>query len=157
MKNKIYINPGETGLDANGKDKRFNGIDDDGDGFVDDYMGYDFVDRQGFPFDSLGGDYLTWDNNPMDEQGHGTYIAGIAAAQTNNHTGIAGVAPNLKILNIRAMDPTENGEEDDMWRLAILYAVFKMGVKVINLSFGDTQFSYILRDVLVLPQPECVL
>lgn len=146
LKNKIYINKGETGLDNNGKDKRFNGIDDDGDGFIDDYMGWDFVDRQGFPFDSLGGDYLTWDNNPLDENNHGTNIAGIIGAEVNNGIGIAGVAPNLKILNLRAFDPNGSGEEDDV-AAAILYAI-KMGVKVINMSFGDTQFSYILRDVI---------
>lgn len=55
LKNKIKINAGETGTDTNGKDKRFNGIDDDGNGFIDDYMGWDFVDRVGFPFDSTGG------------------------------------------------------------------------------------------------------
>ena len=146
LKNKIYINPGETGLDKNGHDKRTNGIDDDHNGFIDDYMGWDFTDRKGFPFDSSGGDYLNWDNNPMDENGHGTYIAGILGAQTNNGIGVAGTAPNIKVLNIRAFDPSGYGEEDDV-AAAILYAV-KMGVKVINMSFGDSQFSYVLRDVI---------
>ncbi len=146
LKNKIFYNPGEEGTDANGNDKRSNGIDDDGNGFIDDYMGWDFTDRQGFPFDSSGGDYLTWDNNPMDENGHGTSVAGIAAAETNNETGIAGIAPLIKVLNLRAFDPSGYGEEDDV-AAAILYAV-KMGVKVINMSFGDTQFSYVLRDVI---------
>lgn len=146
LKNKIFINKGETGTDQNGKDKRSNGIDDDGDGFIDDYMGWDFVDRQGFPFDSLGGDYLSWDNNPMDENNHGTNIAGILGAETNNNIGISGVAPNLMMLNLRAFDTNGNGEEDDV-AAAILYAV-AMNVKVINMSFGDTQFSYILRDVI---------
>ncbi len=146
LKNKIYINKGETGIDANGHDKRDNGIDDDGNGFIDDYMGWDFTDRKGFPFDSLSGDYLNWDNNPMDENGHGTYIAGIIGAETNNMIGIAGVAPKIKILNIRAFDPNGYGEEDDV-ASAVLYAV-KMGVKVINMSFGDNQFSYVLRDVI---------
>ncbi len=146
LKNKIYINPGETGTDSQGKDKNSNGVDDDHNGFIDDYMGWDFTDRRGFPFDSSGGDYLGWDNNPMDENGHGTYIAGILAAETNNGIGIAGVAPKIKILNLRAFDPSGYGEEDDV-AAAILYAV-KMGVKVINMSFGDTQFSYVLRDVI---------
>jgi len=146
LKNKIYINPGETGTDSQGRNKDSNGIDDDGNGFIDDYMGWDFTDRRGFPFDSSGGDYLGWDNNPMDDNGHGTYIAGILAAETNNDIGIAGVAPKIKILNLRAFDPSGYGEEDDV-AAAILYAV-KMGVKVINMSFGDTQFSYVLRDVI---------
>ena len=146
LKNKIFINPGETGNDNSGKNKKTNGIDDDGNGFIDDFMGWDFTDRRGFPFDSSGGDYLGWDNNPMDENGHGTYIAGIIAAQTNNKIGIAGAAPNVKLLNIRAFDPSGYGEEDDV-AAAILYAV-KMGAKIINMSFGDSQFSYVLKDVI---------
>ncbi len=146
LRNKIFINPGETGTDKTGENKESNGIDDDGNGFIDDYMGWDFTDRRGFPFDSTGGDYLGWDNNPMDENGHGTFIAGIIAAQTNNRIGIAGAAPDIKILNIRAFDPSGYGEEDDV-AAGILYAV-KMGVKVINMSFGDTQYSEVLKDVI---------
>lgn len=146
LKNKIYYNPGETGLDQFGNDKRFNGIDDDNNGFIDDYMGWDFTDRLGFPFDSTGGDYLNWDNNPYDDHGHGTFIAGIAGAETNNSIGIAGTAPNIKILNLRAFDPGGYGEEDDV-AAAILYAI-KMNAKVINMSFGDNSFSLVLRDVI---------
>ena len=146
LKNKIFYNSGEIGLDKNGKDKRFNGIDDDDNGFIDDYMGWDFTNRTGYPFDSTSGDYLHWDNDPNDEQGHGTAIAGIAAAETNNISGIAGVAPKIKILNIRAFDPSGYGDEDDV-ASAILYAV-KMGAKVINMSFGDVSFSYVLKDVI---------
>ncbi len=146
LKNKIFYNPGEMGTDPKGNDKKNNGIDDDGNGFIDDYMGWDFTDEKGFPFDSTSGDYLNWDNNPMDENGHGTYIAGILAAETNNHIGIAGAAPKIKILNVRAFDPSGYGQEDDV-ASAILYAV-KMGAKVINMSFGDTQYSNVLRDVI---------
>ncbi|MCW9065805.1 MAG: S8 family serine peptidase, partial [Ignavibacteriaceae bacterium] len=126
--NKIWQNPGEIGTDVFGNDKRTNEIDDDNNGFVDDYRGWDFTDRVGFPFDSSGGDYLDWDNDPFDENNHGTYIAGIAAAQTNNITGIAGVAPNIQLVNLRAFDPGGYGEEDDV-AAAILYAV-ENGVKV---------------------------
>lgn len=148
LKNKIYYNPGEMGLDEFGNDKRFNGRDDDGNGFIDDYMGWDFTDRVGFPFDTTGGDYLGWDNDPMDENSfsHGTAVAGIIGAETNNLFGIAGVGPNLRLLNLRAFDPSGYGEEDDV-AAAILYAV-KMNAKVINMSFGDYSFSYILRDVI---------
>jgi hypothetical protein len=146
LQNKIYLNPGEIGTDNNNNDKRSNGIDDDNNGFVDDYRGWDFTDRVGFPFDSTGGDYLDWDNDPKDEQGHGTFIGGIAAAEVNNVTGIAGVAPNIKILNLRAFDPSGFGEEDDV-AAAIIYAV-QLGAKVINMSFGDNAFSLVLRDVI---------
>ncbi len=146
LQNKIYLNAGEMGIDANGNDKSSNGIDDDGNGFVDDFRGWDFTDRVGFPFDSSGGDYLDWDNDPMDEQGHGTYIGGIAGAEVNNITGIAGVAPKIQIVILRAFDPAGFGEEDDV-AAAILYAV-QIGVKVINMSFGDNAFSLVLRDVI---------
>ncbi|AFH49286.1 Subtilisin-like serine protease [Ignavibacterium album JCM 16511] len=146
LMNKIYLNAGETGFDSFGNDKRFNGIDDDGNGFIDDFHGWDFTDRVGFPFDSTGGDYLNWDNDPFDDQGHGTFIAGIAAAETNNFIGIAGTAPNIKLLNLRAFDPGGYGEEDDV-AAAILYAI-KMNAKVINMSFGDNSFSLVLRDVI---------
>ncbi len=146
LKNKIYINTGETGTDNLGSDKSSNGVDDDNNGFVDDWHGWDFTDRVGFPFDSTGGDYLNWDNDPMDENNHGTYIAGIAGAETNNLTGIAGTAPKIKMLNLRAFDPGGYGEEDDV-AAAILYAV-QSGAKVINMSFGDYSFSFVLRDVV---------
>ncbi len=137
LKNKIYRNYNEV---------PGNNIDDDNNGFTDDFMGWDFTDRTGFPFDSTGGDYLTWDNLPADDNGHGTYVAGIAGAEINNTTGIAGAAPGVKLLNIRAFDPAGLGEEDDV-AAGILYAI-KMGAKVINMSFGDDAFSYVLRDVI---------
>jgi len=146
LKNKIHFNTGEMGIDSIGNDKSSNGIDDDHNGFVDDFRGWDFTDRVGFPFDSSGGDYLDWDNDPMDENGHGTYMGGIAGAEVNNVTGIAGVAPNVKILILRAFDPSGFGEEDDV-AAAILYAV-QMGAKVISMSFGDNAFSLVLRDVI---------
>ncbi|MCK6603926.1 MAG: S8 family serine peptidase [Ignavibacteriaceae bacterium] len=148
LASKININRGESGTDAQGRDKRTNGVDDDNNGFVDDYMGWDFTDRAGFPFDTTGGDYLDWDNDPMDENGfsHGTACAGIIGAQTNNTTGIAGVAPNIRLMNLRAFDPVGYGEEDDV-AAAILYAVAN-NAKVISMSFGDYSFSYVLRDVI---------
>jgi subtilisin family serine protease len=147
LKNNIFVNSSED-INHNGilDAGDLNGIDDDGNGFIDDVIGWDFTDRQGFPFDSTGGDYLTWDNNPADENGHGTNVAGIIAAESNNRIGISGIAPKIKILNLRAFDPTGNGEEDDV-AAAILYAV-KMKVKVINMSFGDDSFSMVLRDVI---------
>lgn len=151
LKNKIYYNAGEMGLDNLGRDKRFNRIDDDNNGFMDDYMGWDFVDRAGFPLDTTAGDYIGWDNDPYDPVSgvagyHGTFVGGIAGAEANNIIGISGAAPNIKILNLRAFENSGGGEEDDV-AAAILYAV-KMGAKVINMSFGDYSFSYVLRDVI---------
>lgn len=146
LSSQFFINIGEMGIDAFGRDRRNNSLDDDDNGFIDDYRGWDFTDRVGFPFDSTGGDYLDWDNNPIDENNHGTYIAGIAGAAMNNQFGVAGISPKSKLINIRAFDPNGYGEEDDV-AAAILYAV-QMGAKVINMSFGDNAFSYVLRDVI---------
>jgi hypothetical protein len=150
LKNNIYYNPGETGIDQYGNDRSSNNLDDDNNGFVDDYMGWDFTDRVNLPEDTTV-DIKGWDNYPYDPvRGfagyHGTAVAGIACATGNNISGISGVAPGIKMLNLRAFDNTGSGEEDDV-ASAILYAV-KMNVRVINMSFGDTKFSYVLRDVI---------
>ncbi|MBN2571537.1 MAG: S8 family serine peptidase [Ignavibacteriales bacterium] len=147
LKNTIYINYQED-LNNNGilDSYDLNGIDDDGNGFIDDIMGWDFTDRNGFPFDSVSGDYLDWDNDPFDDYGHGTYVAGIIGAEFNNNIGIVGLAPNCKIMNLRAFDPEGSGEEDDV-ASAILYAI-EMGAKVINMSFGDNSFSFVLKDII---------
>ncbi|KGP74215.1 S8 family peptidase [Pontibacillus yanchengensis] len=81
--------------------------------------GYDFVDN---------------DNNPMDESNHGTHVAGTAAAETDNATGIAGMAPNTSILAVRALDAQGNGSLADIAD-AIVYAA-DQGAEVINLSLG---------------------
>ena len=78
-----------------------NNIDDDGNGFTDDVIGWDFTDRIGFPFSSSGGDYLDWDNDPKDEYGHGTWVAGVIGAVSNNRTGVSGIVPNALMLNVR--------------------------------------------------------
>ncbi len=65
------------------------GVDDDGNGFVDDWVGWDFVDNVSGVWPGEDGD--TPDNEPTDFNGHGTHCAGIAAAITNNNYGVAGV------------------------------------------------------------------
>ena len=146
LMSKIYINSGETGIDENGNDKRNNGIDDDGNGYIDDYKGFDFVDRSIKNNNDTTTDFYNWDNDPSDENGHGTSVAGIIGAEINNKTGIAGIAPNVKLLNLRAFDANGFGDDDDI-ASAIIYAV-NNGVKVINMSFGDSKFSNLLKDVI---------
>ncbi len=144
--NSIWVNRPED-LNHNGilDAADINGLDDDGNGFIDDVVGWDFTDAPRF---RDNGDYLVPDNDPSDEyyNGHGTQIAGIIAAGINNNIGIAGLIPGLKIMNLRA--GTANGylEEDDVAR-AIFYAV-ENGARVINMSFGDTEVSRFLSDVL---------
>ncbi|MFH1194080.1 MAG: S8 family serine peptidase [bacterium] len=146
LTNQIYVNYGEMGLDTNGLEKRNNAVDDDNNGFIDDFRGWDFTDREGFPIDPTFGDNLGWDNFPADESGHGTGVAGIIGAEFNNLYGITGIAPNCQLLNLRAFDKNGEGEEDDV-AAAILYAI-DIGVKVINMSFGDDSYSQVLKDVI---------
>ncbi len=139
----LWINWGE---DANGDGRidpsDINGIDDDHNGFVDDFFGWDFTDAPHFPDD---GDYQERDNDPMDDNGHGTSVAGIVAAVGNNGIGIAGVAPGCHLMNLRAGTRQGLLEEDDV-ASAIIYAADN-GARIINMSFGDVATSQMLRDV----------
>lgn len=147
LQTSFKINPGETGLDAQGRDKRTNGIDDENNGFIDDWRGWDFVDAP-FTGDPRRGDYLNPDNDPTDDNifSHGTAVTGIINATFNNNLGIASIAPNCKVLVMRAFDALGAGEEDDASN-AILYGLIQ-GVRVFNFSFGDYVFSNMLRDII---------
>lgn len=95
-----------------------NGQDDDGNGKVDDILGWDFVNN---------------DNTPSDDYGHGTHVAGIAAAVANNNEGIAGVAPQAKIMAVKTLDQWGSGTIE-AGAAGILYAA-DAGAHVINLSW----------------------
>ncbi|MBN1997393.1 S8 family serine peptidase [candidate division KSB1 bacterium] len=139
----IWINPGED-LNGNGiaDNGDYNQIDDDGNGYADDILGWDFTDAPNYPD---GGDYLERDNDPIDEMGHGTGISGIIAAVMDNHIGIAGLAPGCRIMSIRFATSRGYGEEDDA-ASAILYAI-QNGAQIINMSWGDTNISRIMDDI----------
>lgn len=111
-----------------------NGIDDDFNGFVDDYRGWDFY----------GGD-----NNPTDDNGHGTHVAGISSAAQNNSAGISGVAPESKVMALKVLDANGGGYLatlfDDISN-AIRYAADE-GARVINMSLGIA-ISYFNVDTL---------
>lgn len=140
----LWINSGED-LNKNGRvdGSDFNGVDDDGNGFVDDIRGWDFTDAPNYP---AAGDYLIRDNDPMDEHGHGTGVSGLIAASTDNRKGVAGLAHNCRVMPLRAFNANGYGEEDDA-ASAILYAVAN-GARVINMSFGDVFVSNVLDDVI---------
>jgi subtilisin family serine protease len=72
---------------------------------------------------------------PQDDHGHGTHVAGIAAASTNNGRGIAGIAPDARIMPIKVLDAEGKGDTSDL-EAAITYAA-DQGAAVINLSLGD--------------------
>jgi thermitase len=94
----------------------------------------------------LGYDFVDDDNAPMDANGHGTHVAGIAAAETNNATGISGMAPNTKILAVRVLDAAGSGSLDDVAN-GIRYAA-DAGAEVINLSLGCDCHTVALEDAV---------
>ena len=90
------------------------------------------------------------DNDPMDRHGHGTHVAGISGATSNNGTGIAGVSWNCKIMPLRAGYKTASGSgvlESDDAAQAIVYAA-QNGARVINLSWGSANKSNLIADAV---------
>lgn len=98
------------------------GVDDDDNGYVDDIYGWDWVGAG----DGIG------DNEPQDEQGHGTHVFGIVAAAVDNGIGIAGLGPNLRAAPLRVLDATGAGWVSDV--IAALDYARAMGFRVSNLS-----------------------
>ncbi|MBU3699467.1 MAG: T9SS type A sorting domain-containing protein [Candidatus Kapabacteria bacterium] len=137
LQGSIWRNPAETGRDTEGFDKRTNGKDDDGNGFVDDWMGWDFVGRDG----------SVQDNMPLPGNDHGTHVGGIVAAQVNNATGIAGVARQVQLLPVKVGRDDVNSESVARTGDAILYAA-AMGADVINCSFGSSSPTFADADVI---------
>ena len=134
---KAWINPREIPE---------NGLDDDGNGYIDDVYGWDFTDA---PNLQAEGDYLEGDNEPIDESGHGTHVAGIAGAMPNNGIGIAGVAWECPLMAIRAglsLGGRSRMQDDDS-ASAIVYAADN-GASVINMSWGSERRSFVIQDVI---------
>ena len=132
--NQLATNAGETGTDSLGRDKRSNGVDDDGNGYRDDWHGWDFVSENAGLGVSEGDSSAGPDNDPQDNHGHGTHVAGTIAAQKDNDEGIAGVAPGAKIMSLRGLGANGRGSS-----LAIAEAfdyAGKMGLRIVNASLG---------------------
>jgi len=114
-------------------DEIINNQDTDQNGLVDDLYGYSF-----YGYTINGGS-----SNAIDYHSHGTHLSGIITAKTNNNHGIVGLNPKAKILNAKFLDSSGRGSQSDA-AMAIYYAVAQ-GAKVINCSWGYSQFSGILQ------------
>lgn len=130
LKANMWVNSGEI---------PDNGIDDDGNGFVDDYYGVDMTAGYG---------------SGMDDNGHGTHVAGIIGA-SNNKEGIVGLAYNTKIMAIKAGDASGYFMQSNVAE-AIIYA-YEQGADVINMSFGGMASSIAVQDALAVAYSRCVL
>lgn len=136
LQNVLYLNPGED-LNSNGvvDPSDENGVDDDSNGYIDDFYGYDFADNDN--------NIRPPDAGPDQELSHGTHCTGIIAAATDNATGIAGISFRSKVIatkNARDTDTVQPGITEGYD--GILYAA-KLGAQFINCSWGGSfLFSY---------------
>ena len=137
----------QTNILINAREIPDNGIDDDNNGYIDDWRGWDFSDAPELSEIALG-DYLDQDNDAEDENNHGTHVAGIIAADSDNSIGITGICHNASMLVVRAGFRTTQGTgylQDDDCASAIVYAA-NMGASLINISWGDQTFSQVISD-----------
>jgi len=118
----VWVNPGEI---------PGNGIDDDVNGYIDDVNGYDFVSD---------------DADPMDDQGHGTHVAGIIGAVGDNNVGVAGVCWRARMMALKAFDDRGQASISDVV-VAIHYAI-RAGARIINASWGDYEKSLALGEAV---------
>jgi len=116
------------------------GVDDDGNGYIDDIRGWDFVDN---------------DNDPMDYAGHGTHVSGTIAAAGNNGVGVSGVMWNARIMPIRFLDALGSGNTTDAIS-AIEYGTDN-GARILNNSWGGGGFSQALKDAISYAETKGVL
>jgi serine protease len=136
---EIVIGITDTGIDIDHEDLAsamvlnendpVDGIDNDQNGYVDDYLGWNFYNDNNNP------DEFSWS--------HGTHVSGLAGAATNNGIGIAGTSFNCKILSIKCGDKLEltHGYE------GVIYAL-ERGADIINCSWGSTSYTEYGNDVM---------
>ncbi len=130
----LWRNPGEMGTDASGRNKATNQIDDDNNGYVDDVIGWDFVDNDNKPYDKTTPAIqliLGQGGNP----GHGTHCSGNVGARGDNGIGISGADPTAKIMALRFISKKGEGTTANAVK-AIMYAV-NNGAQVMSNSWGS--------------------
>ncbi|MEI8122451.1 MAG: S8 family serine peptidase, partial [bacterium] len=123
LKDNIWVNPRETGLDAQGHDKRTNGSDNDGNGYTNDWHGWNFYADN---------------NDPRDDQYHGTHCAGTIGGAGNNLTGVAGVCWKVSMVSLKFLSSSGSGFNSDATE-AVYYAT-RIGVRLTSNSWGGGGF-----------------
>ena len=118
----IWVNPGEIAG---------NGLDDDGNGYIDDIRGWDWVSN---------------DNNPMDDHGHGTHTSGTVGARGNNGVGVTGVNWNVRIAGLKFLNAQGSGSTSNAIK-ALQYATGE-GIRITNNSWGGGGYSQALYDAI---------
>lgn len=135
LQDSIWTNPGESGLDLNGRDKSTNGIDDDHNGYVDDVHGWNFI---------------TNTNDVTDSDGHGTHIAGIIKDEFNKRTRLPAdtSSPQVRFMVLKYYSP-EHPDTDSVRNTAraIEYAA-RMGAQLINYSGGGAGASQLEMEAI---------
>ena len=125
LKDNVWTNDEE---DWKASGPGYNGIDDDGDGYIDNYFGINAITGSG---------------DPMDDEGHGTHVAGIVGAEGNNSVGISGVNWHVSVMGVKFITIDGSGSIADEIE-AIQFATSK-GAKIFNMSFSGSYFSEIER------------
>jgi subtilisin family serine protease len=128
LADNVWTNPGEIPN---------NGIDDDHNGFVDDFYGWDFSGDSAGVIEPVG------DNDPTDYYGHGTHCSGIVAAVRNNGIGVSGINTPCKIMAIKFFP----NSYFSLGAKSIIYSA-DMGCDVINMSWGSSYPSKLIEDAL---------
>lgn len=135
------LNFGELGFDENQRQKALNGIDDDGNGYIDDWRGWNFADDSATVKDGLG---------------HGTHLVGILAASKGNDLGIYSPWQGFKILPLQVFSSAHPSASSAKIAAAVRYAVGR-GARVISLSFGSPTFLPELYDAISYAREHDVL
>ncbi len=95
----------------------------------------------------VGGACFTGENSTgMDNEGHGTHVAGIVAAQANNGIGVSGVAPGASLYAIKVLDRYGSGYTDDI--ISGVYHAVDIGADVMNMSYGSYYYDYAEEDAV---------
>jgi len=137
LADNMWQNPGELGVDGEGNQKHNNGIDDDGNGYVDDLYGIEAG---------------SGDSDPLDENDHGTHIAGIIGAVGNNGLGVAGINWDTRLMALKSWGGGGAGTFEsrliECYEYILMMKERRVDVRVTNNSYGSDSPQQALRDAI---------